>query len=161
MAAPVLVKTKLNVGVGGDDMAEVQVAFPDASTAKAPIVFFADAAGNVAQPLSTTPTGAEYALPMRAVGIGAVTEKFTSGQVLADQSGASAVLTFTFAQAMDMVWVSSRGGVSRADPFGGSPTATLGIYCDDGIPQPLTVTTTTVKVYAPSGATVTLWGYRF
>jgi hypothetical protein len=88
-------------------------------------------------------------------------DRYTGGQVLADQTGAAAVLTFTFSNPMDLVWIRSDGGDSRADPFGGTPSASLGIICEDGIPTPLTVRATTVKVYAPVGATVNAVGYRY
>ncbi len=90
-----------------------------------------------------------------------VAEVFNSGATLPDQSGAGGVLTFTFASAMDLIWIRSVGGVSRADPFGGTPTSTQGVYCADSEPQPITVTATTIKVYAPSGATVSVWGYAY
>lgn len=90
-----------------------------------------------------------------------VTDKFTGGEVLADLTGAGAVLTFTFASAVQLVWVFSAGADSRADPFGGTPSATLGIPCDTDTPMPLTVETSSVKVYAPTGATVTVWGFRY
>lgn len=48
---------------------------------------------------------------------------------------------------------------SRADPFGGTPTASRGVPVRHEIPVWLPVTTSTVKVFAPSGATVTVWGY--
>lgn len=90
-----------------------------------------------------------------------VADTFNSGETLADQAGAGAVLTFTFTSPMDLVWVRSVGGISRADPFGGTPTATQGIYCADGEPQPLTITATVVKVFAPIGATVSVWGFTY
>lgn len=90
-----------------------------------------------------------------------VGDRFSAGQVLADQAGAGAALTFTFSAPVDLIWVRSDGGISRADPFGGTPTASLGIQCDDGIPVPITVTATTIKIYAPNSATVKVYGYRY
>lgn len=88
-------------------------------------------------------------------------DAFSAGEVLLDQAGADGVLTFSFTQPVDLIWVRSVGGVSRADPFGGTPTASIGVYCADDEPAPLTVSTDALKVYAPSGATVSVWGYRY
>lgn len=88
-------------------------------------------------------------------------DRFTDGEVLTDQTGTEGVLTFTFSSPVDLVWVLSSGGDSRSDPFGGDPSATAGIPCVDGNQQPLTVTTSSVKVYAPQGAVVHVWGYRY
>lgn len=88
-------------------------------------------------------------------------DTFTDGEVLADQSGADDVLIFTFSNPVDLIWVRSDNGDSRADPFGGIPTGTLGIICEDGVPNPMTIRTDTVRVYSPNGATVNMWGYRY
>lgn len=83
---------------------------------------------------------------------------YTTLEVLPDQTGAGDVLTFTFTGVPKLIWVMSRGDVCRAVTTG-TPTATFGVYCDDGVPQPLSVESQTVQVYAPSGAAVTVWGY--
>ena len=89
-------------------------------------------------------------------------DTYTAGEILADQAGAGAVLTFTFAAPMDLVWVEATGsGGARADPFGGTPTASLGIICQDGIPKPLVVRTSSVKVLAPVGVSVNVFGQRY
>lgn len=87
-----------------------------------------------------------------------VTDFYTTTEVLPDQAGANGVLTFTFTSTPKMVWVKSTGGISRA-VTSGVPTASFGIPCDDGVPQPLSVQTQNVSVYAPTGATVTVWGF--
>jgi hypothetical protein len=89
-------------------------------------------------------------------------EEFTGGQVLAQQSGAGTVLTFTFASAVQLVVVDSSGDglVSRIDPFGGTPSESLGIPCRHEVPVYLPITATVVKVYAPAGAAVNCWGMR-
>lgn len=95
----------------------------------------------------------------------AVRDAYTGGEVLPDQAGAGASLTFTFSSPVQLVYVFARsaagGSISRADPFGGTPAASAGIPCDDGVPQAIPVTTSTVKVFAPSGVTVSVWGYRY
>lgn len=95
----------------------------------------------------------------------AATDTFSGGQVLADQTGAGAVLTFTFSAPVQLVWVLDTSGVtaaiSRADPFGGVPTATTGIPVLNGTPTPLTVATSSVKVYAPTGTNITVYGYHY
>jgi hypothetical protein len=90
-----------------------------------------------------------------------VHDRFRDGEVPADQSGAGGVLTFTFAKEMDLIWVRSDGADSRCNPFGGNPSATAGIICEDGIPHPITLSTTTIKVFAPAGAKLNVWGYRY
>lgn len=92
-----------------------------------------------------------------------VKDEFTGGQVLADQTGAGAVLTFTFASPVQLAVVYGDGlatDVARADPFGGTPSATLGIPCGDEVPTFLPVTTSAVKVFAPAGMVVSVCGYR-
>lgn len=92
----------------------------------------------------------------------AVRDDYVGGEVLAQQSGAGAVLTFTFASAVQLVVLESDGDtlVSRADPYGGTPTASLGIPCRHQVPTYLPVTATTVRVYAPTGTVVNVWGMR-
>lgn len=85
---------------------------------------------------------------------------YKGGEYLADQSGAGGVLTFTFSEEHQLVWVQIDGGDGRADPFGGTPSASAGIPCVDGTPQPMTVSTDVVKVFAPGSTTVHVWGYR-
>lgn len=90
-----------------------------------------------------------------------VAEVATEMEALDDQAGAGAVLTFTFASAVQLVWVRSVGDISRAVVGSQTPTATLGAYCGDDEPTPLTVNAVSVKVFAPVGATVSVWGMRF
>lgn len=93
----------------------------------------------------------------------AVRDDFVGGDVLADQTGAGAVLTFTFPAAVQLVVVHGNGlvtDVARADPFGGTPTATLGIPCADEAATYLPVITSSVKVFTPVGMVVTVWGFR-
>lgn len=85
-------------------------------------------------------------------------DTYTTDEALASQAGANAVLTFTFAAPMDLLWVRSEGGTSFAR-ITGDPALGAGIYCEDGVPQPITRRTSTVKVWAPAGATVFCWGY--
>lgn len=88
-------------------------------------------------------------------------DRFGSGEILADQEGAGDVLTFTFTQQQHLVWVRSDGGNVRVDPFGGTPTATLGILVEDAVPQAIGITTLSVKVYASAFTTVRVWGARY
>lgn len=87
--------------------------------------------------------------------------RYSSGQWLPDQPGADGVLTFAFSSPVDLAWVTCTGGSGRADPFGGVPTSTGGIICLAGVPTPLSVTTSTVKVYAGGGTTVRVHGFRY
>lgn len=89
-------------------------------------------------------------------------DTFQSGEVLASQAGADGVLTFTFATTMHMVVVEADGLVEAyADPFGGTPASGTGIPCRDEVPVHLPVVTSSVKVYAPTGTTVHVWGFRY
>lgn len=95
-------------------------------------------------------------------GVGFVEAEFTSGEILAQQNGANAVLTFTFSAPVNEVYVDLIGDtlVGRADPFGGTPSSVLGIPCYDKVTRKLSIITTTVRVYAPTGATVNVFGFR-
>lgn len=86
---------------------------------------------------------------------------FTAGEVLADQTGAGAVLTFTFANPMQQIWVTCSGGIVRVDPFGGTPSVSAGIPVADGAMVPFIIQATVVKVYAPTSVVVSVWGYRY
>lgn len=89
------------------------------------------------------------------------TDTYVNGQALADQIPGGTVVTFTFGAAQQLIWVKATGGNCRVDPFGGVPSSSVGIPCDDGIPNPLTIQTTTLKVFAPVGVSVAVWGYRY
>jgi len=79
------------------------------------------------------------------------------------------VLTFNVAggSAVDMLWVriddgSGGNAIATCDPSGGTPTATAGVPLDDGIDKPITLKTSTVKVYSSTSAKyVKVWGYRY
>lgn len=91
-----------------------------------------------------------------------VRDDYQAGEVLPDQSGAGAVLTFTFSAAVQLVVAQSTGTdlTARLDPFGGAPAASTGIRLDDGVPTFCPVTATVVKVFAPAGVTVAVYGLR-
>jgi hypothetical protein len=87
---------------------------------------------------------------------------FTTGQALPDQVPNGAVAIFSFSgNPVNLIWVKPVGGNCRVDPFGGIPDATTGIPCDDGLPNPITVLTDTVRIYAGSGVVVSVWGFRY
>jgi hypothetical protein len=88
-------------------------------------------------------------------------DNFSSFEALADQPGAGGVLTFTFSAAVDLIWVQSNGATSRAVIGAQTPSATLGAFCADGTPLPIPIHATTVKVFSPVGATVSVWGERY
>lgn len=100
-------------------------------------------------------TGDEPGLVARTI------DAYQAGEVLADQTGANAVLTFTFAAPRYQIWVLSRGGNARVDPFGGVPSAILGIPCQDGVAMPVQLRATTIRVWAPTGAAVNAWGFSY
>jgi len=94
--------------------------------------------------------------------ISPVSDDYMTGECLADQVGAGAVLTFTFASPVHLVVVESSGDTltARADPFGGTPTAALGVPCHHEAPVYLPVMTSTVQVFAPAGTTISVEGFR-
>lgn len=87
-----------------------------------------------------------------------VADAFTADEALASQAGAGAVLTFIFAAARDLIWIRCQGGTGFAKVTG-TPGDGDGIYCEDGVPQPVTVRATEIKVWAPANCTVYVWGY--
>lgn len=92
-----------------------------------------------------------------------VKDNYSAGEVLAQQTGAGAVLTFTFSAPVQLVVVEANGtstDEARCDPFGGTPSAVLGIPCRDEIPVFIPVTVTIVKVFTPIAMIVNVWGFR-
>lgn len=91
-------------------------------------------------------------------------DDYTSSEFLDDQSGADAVLTFTFSSPVNQVWVDLNStdidATGRVRTDGVDPTALIGAPIRDKVPVPLTVTTSSVKVYAPAGSVVRCWGFR-
>jgi hypothetical protein len=88
-------------------------------------------------------------------------DDYQAGEVLADQNGAGAALTFTFSSEVQLVVVESNGTLdSRCDPFGGVPTAMLGIPCRDKVPVYIPVAATVVQVFAQVGSVVSVWGFK-
>lgn len=97
----------------------------------------------------------------------ASTDDFPAGEVLPDQTGSNSVLTFTFSADVHTIWVyaidandDTAAGEVRTDPFGGVPTATLGIPVAFGGGFPIPVITGEVKIYAGDGVRVTVYGNR-
>ena len=92
-------------------------------------------------------------------------DKFTTGYVLGAQSApVDSVLTFTFTTPVDLVYIFSadhNNHVGMADPFGGTPSDTLGIPLLPGVPQSFPVVTSSVKVYESAGGVVYVWGYKY
>lgn len=92
-----------------------------------------------------------------------VKDDYQAGECLAEQTGAGAVLTFTFASPVQLVHVEGDGAdtdVARVDPFGGTPSATQGFRAADGVGVYLPVICTVVKVYAPTGMVIAVNGFR-
>lgn len=104
----------------------------------------------------TDPTSADEVLIPEVIS----RDDFEDGEVLPDQNGADAVLTFTFASKVNLVLVRSVGATSRVDPFGTTPDASTGIIAADDEPTYIPIGTTAVKVYAPTGAAVAVAGFR-
>lgn len=83
---------------------------------------------------------------------------------LADLTGAGGVLTFTFVTPVDFVWVTDIGAgsanISRV-AINGTASSTNGQPLLNMTPTPFPVKQiSTVSVYAPSGSTISVCGYR-
>ena len=121
------------------------------------------------QTVNTTAT-ANCVIAVRNIGMGRFGQQpqdYSSGQILADQAGTGAVLTFNFTTPVDFMWVTDTGttttNISRVDPFGGTPAASLGIPVFNQTPTPISVVppASSVKVYAPAGANIAVYGLRY
>lgn len=96
-----------------------------------------------------------------------VADDYQAGEILPDQSGNGGVLTFTFAASVQNIWVYAVNpldltatGEVRVDPFGGTPSASTGIPVSYGGGFPIPIVTSSVKVFAPVGSRVTIYGNR-
>lgn len=90
-----------------------------------------------------------------------VNDRYTGFEALPDQNGTGTVLVFNFSAPVDQVWIRSRNGISRATPTADDPNASLGIYCGEDEPTPVRCLTDIIKVFAPNGNVITVWGYRY
>lgn len=91
-----------------------------------------------------------------------ISDRLTAPEYLDDQPGVGGVLTFDFLLgAPDLTWVTSIGGNCRA-AFGGDPSASKGVRCDDGTPTPIALSGfSQLKVFAPIGSVVSVYGTRY
>ncbi len=95
-----------------------------------------------------------------------VKDDFQQGEILPDQPGTNGVLTFTFSAPVDFIWITDTGtvtaNVSRADPFGGVPSVSVGIPVFNQAPTPINVTParSIIKLFAPTGSNIAMYGYR-
>ena len=88
-------------------------------------------------------------------------------EFLADQTSDGSVLAFIFTGGnVQKVWVELQAdsvddtSTGRVRTDGVDPTSTTGILIHAGQTQPITDTTSEVRVLADSGKTVTVYGYR-
>lgn len=91
-----------------------------------------------------------------------VNDDYALGEVLDDQSGADSDLEFTFTQPVVSFWVAVMGssGIAKVDHYGGTPSPTHGIPVVSGTALPIPEPASVVRVYAPVGVVVTVWGQR-
>lgn len=89
-------------------------------------------------------------------------DDYALGEVLDDQTGNGTVLTFTFSQPVVSFWVAVTGDeqVVKIDHYGGTPSPSRGIPVAAGGVLPIPEPATTVLIYAPLSAIVTVWGQR-
>jgi len=85
---------------------------------------------------------------------------------LDDQTSGGTVLTFTFSEAVDKVWVELHEtmvddeATARVTVDGTTPDSNTGTLIHAGVPHPMTASVTTVKVLAADTKVVSVWGYR-
>lgn len=93
-----------------------------------------------------------------------VADDYQTGEILPDQIGNGGVLDFTFSAPVQNLWVyavrDDDSGEVRVDPFGGTPSANLGIPVAFGGITPIPTTATVVRVFAETGVRVTVYGNR-
>lgn len=90
----------------------------------------------------------------------AVKDQLDGFEALDDQTGNGTVRTFTFGSDVELVWVRVVGGIGRAAPAGPDPSASKGVYCAADEPTPITCVTDELRVFAPNGTTISVWGFR-
>lgn len=128
-------------------------------------------AGNLShmQPHNTPedPLYVAGSLSVTPVDLQQVADDYQTGEILPDQSGIGGVLTFTFSAPVQNLWVYAvnpldltDSGEVRVDPYGGIPSASLGIPVAFGGGFPISATTSSVKVFAPINTRVTVYGNR-
>ena len=94
-----------------------------------------------------------------------VKDDYQFSEYLADQAGTGAVLTFTFGSAVNLVVAQSTGALLTAratfDNGATAPSATLGARLEDKSPvyAPL-AGVPSIRVFAPVGTTISVWGAR-
>lgn len=117
--------------------------------------------------LRATPVPVTGTLTVEPAALQQVADDYQTGEILPDQVGAGSVLTFTFSAPVQNIWVYAvdpsdltASGEVRVDPYGGTPSASLGIPVSFGGGFPISATTSAVKVFAPSGVRVTVYGNR-
>jgi hypothetical protein len=90
-------------------------------------------------------------------------DAYSAQEDLDDQAGNGGVLTFTFTAPVQLVYVYARSslGLSQARASTGTPTDSRGMVCDDGVPTAIPVTTGVMRVFAPTGMTVSVSGFRY
>lgn len=94
-----------------------------------------------------------------------VSDDLFFAEYLEDQQSTGDTLTFTFSQPVNQIWVEFSGlDVADTARFTvgaeNTPTASRGTPLSNLTPYPVTLVTDTVKVLAPNGSTVTVYGYR-
>lgn len=99
---------------------------------------------------------------LRSSAIG-VRDVFQGREILPDQSGTDGVLTFSFSQPVQTYWVGVVGDEQKCKVVDGelTPSPSFGIPVEAGGSLPVSSVTDTVKVYAPSGCVVTVWGFYY
>lgn len=90
-----------------------------------------------------------------------VADTYEAMEVLDDLTPGGAAVDATFSRPVDLVWIMPQGGDARVTGSDDTPTTSHGIPVLEDTPFPVPFHTSSVKVFAAGGVTVTVWGQRY
>lgn len=92
-----------------------------------------------------------------------VADDLSNSQYLEDKIGDGGVLTFSFSQTVQQIWVYMKAEdpteEARVTTNLQNPSSSLGIVLSDQTPTPITVSTDIVRIFAPVGSRISVYGH--